>query len=328
MKAAPMNFEIDGFSGIKSIFEFDEKGRNVAVVSHPGWKSHHRNQDRFYSEMRKLIFEDAKPDFDCTGIVRARHSALFMMESSPDTYLNGRQIAMEEELFLYLKHEDIPTIVTVPVKPYSERDDETVIGEMMKNPDEMLKIVLSNQKFCLSPVMSKDFPSYLRDVSGGRENFYFVPTDYESDDDKTGCTRGFIYGDYAYRGLELEVVSAFLRAVSGKRVFFAGSNFRGCAEQTLGYFGYTDCKVGVLVNYCGLAKNEMKKIGPIELSDFDGDLQRSVRNNPKEREIREKLGRIFSEMLINVRKYISHNDHHKPINADNIKKYEKYLLDY
>tara|TARA_Y100000034_G_C6711997_1_gene314569 strand:+ start:113 stop:331 length:219 start_codon:yes stop_codon:yes gene_type:complete len=50
---AEKDYTIEGLEDFKSIMDFEEESDTIAVISHPGWKSHHKNTNKKYRDLRK-----------------------------------------------------------------------------------------------------------------------------------------------------------------------------------------------------------------------------------------------------------------------------------
>lgn len=49
---AETDFTIEGLEDFRTIADFDESADTIAVISHPGWKSHHKNSNKKYKDLR------------------------------------------------------------------------------------------------------------------------------------------------------------------------------------------------------------------------------------------------------------------------------------
>jgi hypothetical protein len=319
--------EIKGLEDFKTIFEFDDESDTVAVISHPGWKSHHRLADELYEKIHDLFCEKVGEEIPTTGILRARQYTYYCIRHSPVDYLCGRAIALEEEFFRVLEEKNIPTLVTVPVKPESEADHDKIIERFSRNPDDIPEMDLSDTGLGLSPIMSSDYPNYLRDVSGERGNFYLVPTFPEDGYNEEENASGFIYGSPYYTCFETEFVSKFLDIVKGKTVLFAGSNMGGCAEATLGYLGYVDSDVVLCNNYCGLDSKIRGKIGNVGVAeDIFKSFPKTIRAHPKEGAIREGVDYKFRQILKNIERRNMEYGVGRHFNINNVRLFDGYLV--
>ena len=215
---------IDELPDFKYIMDFDEDSDVVAVVSHPGWASHHRNSDKKYRGLLNQWVEEMGNEVPekkgrFRSIILAAHDT-----AVPGYFPSVKQNILENELFGYLRFKKIPTIVTIPAIPYI-KDPESIRKhidksiETSKDPVEILNFILAQERFALSKTLSKDFPDYLRDVREGRDNFYIVPTDYEPEDEDKGEAHGSLLGDYKFRGLEREIPTSFWKLLMGKKCY-------------------------------------------------------------------------------------------------------------
>ena len=302
----------------------------IAVVSHPGWNSHHSYTDDKYLRLRRQLEDRELPDND--GVLRSRILSVHNT-AIPRAHFLVRQRFLEEQLFGYLAFHNIPTIVTVPVIPYNKCSEPAIkkrIDRMVRDSTDFSKImsfILSQERFRLSRVLSEDFPDYLRDIRSGRENFYLIPTDSRKDDEDKGKAHGTLLGDYEYSGLEQEVVTRFLEAVDGKRVLFAGNDMPGCVDSTLGYFRFVDSNVLVLLNYCGVS-NGINLDGDFDEHRLNGQgLFEFVRTHPQERLVIEKVFELFGETLVDIEERTSRNTFYKPSQRCRISAYTGYVTD-
>ena len=296
-----LDLTIGELPDFKSVTDFDEDSELIAVVSHPGWKSHRSSLDEKYEKLKKYWVEEIKREVYGEGLFRSR--VLTLHDSAhPEVFLDVRQMILEEELFRFLAASNTPTIVTVPVVQYT--------GDVEESEDlvERMHSIIASQRFALSKVMSKSFPNYLRDIRFGRENFYLAITESEDEDEGKDQARGDLLGDYKYRGLERDGVAHFLEALNGKKVLFAGSSIQGCLDTTLGYSKFVNAKVLVMLNYCGL--NRPASVSLVDSEEYERNgqnLEDFARNHPQIKSIMKKVANLFDGSLEDIEERTTNN---------------------
>jgi hypothetical protein len=321
---------IDELPDFKSITDFNEDSDIVAVVSHPGWKSHHRCSDEKYGQLLSLWVEEMNHEVpESNGkfrsVILAAHDIAI-----PEAFPSVKQNLLENELFRYLRFKNIPTIVTVPAIPYVKNsgDVKKHIEESVRESKDFVEIfnfILAQERFVLSTTLSEDFPDYLRDVREDRDNFYVISTDYEPNHEDEGLACGEIMGDYNFRNLEREVPTSFLEAVDGKKILFAGSNILGCVTSNLGYFRYVDSEVTILLNYCGAS-------GDVDFGNFEDYVSKSgfseyVRSHPQTSLVTQKMLNLYEEALISIEETTNRNPFYQTSHHSKMLPYAGYVQD-
>jgi hypothetical protein len=328
-KSGFSNLTIDELPDFSSINEFDEQSDIVAVISHPGWKSHMRKDEEIFKKICEYLDEFYGEKTSQKGKSFAYNVGWGILWH-PEYYMSARQIFHEIELFDFLAVNNIPTIVTVPVKPYiKDKPSDDIKGYELLNGfsteifDNIMNKTFKKQRYKLGNVMSIDYPNYLRHIRGKRNNFYLLHTELDSFIDNDEAF-GIINGDYNYNNLENESVFCFLKAIEGKKVFFAGSNLDQCLKETIGYSKFVKCDTTVLLNYCGISDKYEERIitsPPI----FKSNIMKTIRENPQERKIIECLCSRFYDLEFMIDVAIENNVHYTPHTKSSLNCSKEYV---
>ncbi len=325
------DFSIKGLEDFRTIADFDESADTdtISVISHPGWKSHHKNTNKKYKDLRRYWTEELGREApDTHG--RFRVALLTVHDKAmPLYYPYTRHMILESILFQFLAEQNIPTIVTVPtvrrVEDYERsREELELLTRQSTSTTEVFNFILRQEKFFLSSAVSENLGDYLRDIRRNRDNFYLVSTDQLPGDEEHGLARGYLLGDYNYRNLEREVVAKFLEIVDGRKVLFAGSDIPGCIDCTLGYFRYVDCDVKVLTNYLSISDK-------VDFGEFEDHIPRVdkpldyVLTHPQERIVSGRLLELFEEKLKSIDVKVSENPFYKPSKNSKIEADTRYV---
>ena len=296
---------VEGLDGFKFVGDFDDEGDTVAVVSHPGWKTQLRIHDKRFKDICEAWMETHEEIPKNRGIFRALSLSL-ACAFSPSDYLNCRHAIYEVELFQFLSKNKIPTIVTIPVRLGDEEGIRfsKFLKEHKDKAEEEIDRDLDDldlgDRLYLSSCMTSNFPRYLEEVRGDRDNFYLLPTGYNPRDEAKGLACGFLFGDYGYTSPDEEFVTGFLNAIRGKRVFVAGSDLSGCLDVTLSYLKFVECNGIVLANYCGVGRDDSRRMGTFEDPLDEKKLVDKIRMHPQETYIVEKMREIVRRSIKKV----------------------------